>query len=222
MVAYPLRTAALAAAAMIGLSGCASNGLYSGVSVGMGNGYYDPYYGGYGAGYGGYGYGAGYGSYGYGAGYPYYGWYDGFYYPGTGYYVYDRYRRPFRWTDRHRRYWEGRREQSLASGFKQIATNWSEFDRSRTTATSAQQAVRSVDSPVRIDRQGRTERGIERQSRIERSIEHRRVQAERSESRAETRSSARSERRTETRSSSGSSDQSNRGRGRNRDGNRED
>ena len=40
----------------------------------------------------------GYGGYGYGS--PYYGWNDGFYYPGTGYYVYDRDRRPHRWTRR--------------------------------------------------------------------------------------------------------------------------
>ena len=60
---------------------------------------------GYGAGYPGYGYGAGYPGYGYGYA-PYWGWYDDFYYPGTGYYVYDSYRRPHRWTDAQRRYWE--------------------------------------------------------------------------------------------------------------------
>src|SRR5262245_27038082 len=105
MFAYPLRTAALAAVAAVSLSGCAYNGLYGG--VGVGNGYYDPYYSGY-----------GYGDYAYGAGYPYYGWYDGFYYPGTGYYVYDRYRRPHQWTDAQRRYWEARRNRSLAEGFR--------------------------------------------------------------------------------------------------------
>ena len=40
---------------------------------------------------------------------PYYGWYDGFYYPGTGYYVYDRSGSRHRWRDRDRRHWEGRR-----------------------------------------------------------------------------------------------------------------
>lgn len=221
MFAYPLRTATLAAVAVIGLSGCGYNGMYSGVSVGVGNaGYYDPYYGGY-------GYGAGYPGYGYGYGFdPYWGWNDGFYYPGTGYYVYDRYRYPHRWTDAQRRYWEQRRKATLASGFRSLATNWSDFDRSSTTT----QRVRSVASPVQVERsverQGRIERSIERQGRIERIMENRRVRAERQESRAESRSSARQQRQTETRSSSSSSSsnsgQESRGRGRSRDGNRED
>jgi hypothetical protein len=204
---------------MIGLSGCAYNGLYSGVSVGVGNGgYYDPYYDAYG-----YGYGAGYSRYGYGYGFdPYWGWNDGFYYPGTGYYVYDRYRRAHRWTDAQRRHWEQRRQQTLASGFRNIATNWTDFDRSSATT----QRVRSVDSPVQversIERQGRIERGGERQGRIERIIENRRVRAERQASQAETRSSVRVQRQSETRASSSNSDHSSRGRGRNRDGNKED
>ena len=38
-------------------------------------------------------------------GYPgYYGWYGGFYYPGNGIYVYDRYRRPYRWNGNQQRY----------------------------------------------------------------------------------------------------------------------
>ncbi len=49
---------------------------------------------------------------------PYYGWYDGFYYPGTGYYVYDRQGSRHRWSDRHRRYWEARR------GNRQVRENW--------------------------------------------------------------------------------------------------
>ena len=71
------------------------------------------------------GYGGGYGDYGYGYGSPYYGyggslrrlrrlrpaitarprrygWYDNYYYPGTGIYVYDSYRRPHVWNDRQR------------------------------------------------------------------------------------------------------------------------
>ena len=71
---------------------------------------------GYGVGYGGYGGYYGYGSpyYGYGYGSPYYGgyepfgWYDDFYYPGTGIYVYDSYRRPRLWSDRERYYWQQR------------------------------------------------------------------------------------------------------------------
>ncbi|WP_267434994.1 hypothetical protein [Sphingomonas sp. GM_Shp_1] len=88
--------AALMAAGLLALGGCADGYGYSGVSVGSGFG------GGYGPGY--YGYGGGYG---YAP--SYYGWYNDFYYPGTGIYVYDRYRRPYRWNDGQRAYWEGRR-----------------------------------------------------------------------------------------------------------------
>jgi hypothetical protein len=72
------------------LGGCAyDDGYgYGGVSMGYGGGYgpYDPY-----------------GYYGYG------GWYDGYYYPGTGYYIYDRGGKRYRWNDRQRAYWERRR-----------------------------------------------------------------------------------------------------------------
>ena len=63
-----------------------------GLSVGYGTsgGYYgDDYFGGY-------------------AGNPYWGWNDGYYYPGSGYYVYDRYRRPVRWSSDQQRYWTSR------------------------------------------------------------------------------------------------------------------
>src|SRR4030095_3710065 len=106
MFAYPLRTAALALSAIVGLSACTTPYGYSGVSVGVGNGYYDPSYSGYG-----YGAGYGYGYPGYGYAYaPYGGWYDAFSYPGTGYYVYDVYRQPHRWTDAQQRYWSERRQ----------------------------------------------------------------------------------------------------------------
>ena len=90
----------------IGAAGCTDGYGYSGVGLGYASGGYgDGYYGG---GYGGYGngyYGAGYGGLGTGA----FGWYGDYYYPGAGIYVYDRYRRPYRWNDGQRRYWEGRR-----------------------------------------------------------------------------------------------------------------
>lgn len=63
----------------------------------------------------GYGYGGvevGYGAPYYGYGYAPYGWYDGYYYPGNGYWLYDRGGHRHRWSDRHRRYWEGRRDHS--------------------------------------------------------------------------------------------------------------
>ena len=84
-----------------------------------GYGYGSPYYGyGYGSPYygGGYGYGAGYGSY-YGSsfGSPF-GWYDNYYYPGSGYYVYDTYRRPHVMTTTQRTYWTRVRRHCAASG----------------------------------------------------------------------------------------------------------
>lgn len=94
-----IRAAALALTAGLSLSACVYNdGFgYGGISVGYGSaGYYDDYYDPYFRDY------YGRSSYGYR---PYFGWYDGFYYPGTGYYVYDRYRRPYRWNDYQRRYW---------------------------------------------------------------------------------------------------------------------
>ncbi len=49
-------------------------------------------------------------SIGYATSRPYYGWYDGYYYPGTGYYVYDRQGSRHRWRDTDRRRWDGNRE----------------------------------------------------------------------------------------------------------------
>jgi hypothetical protein len=83
----------LALASALTLSGCYDDGYgYGGASVGYGSGGY-----------------YGYDDYAYG--YPgYYGWYDGFYYPGSGYWLYDRGGKRHRWNDQQRRHWEGRRE----------------------------------------------------------------------------------------------------------------
>jgi hypothetical protein len=99
MFAPRLRAVALALGVSVTLGACAYDDYgYGYGGIGYGAGYYDDYYDGYG--YGG----------GYGYGYPsYYGWFDGFYYPGIGIYVYDRSGHRHRWSDRHRRYWEGRR-----------------------------------------------------------------------------------------------------------------
>lgn len=83
-------------AALIGLviagglsvSACYDDGYYGGVSVGYGD-TWDPYYGGFAAD-------------------PYWGWYGDYYYPGTGYYVYDRGNRRHRWDGPTRNYWQGR------------------------------------------------------------------------------------------------------------------
>lgn len=109
----------------LGLStaACTDGFGYTGVGVGIAGGYGDPYYGGYGDGFYGDPYYAG-GFSGVGGGY--HGWYNNFYYPGTGIYVYDRDRRPYRWNDGQRRYWEGRR-----GGVRndQIRDNWAAFRR---------------------------------------------------------------------------------------------
>lgn len=88
----------LAGAGALALGGCYNDGYgYGGVAVGAGSGYYgsgygyDPYYGG------------GFG------GYPSYGWFDGYYYPGNGYYVYDRSGRRLTMRDSDRRHWQGDR-----------------------------------------------------------------------------------------------------------------
>jgi hypothetical protein len=73
----------------LALGGCAYDG-YGGVNVGYGPGYYDDYSGPY--------------------GYAPYGWYDGYYYPGSGYWLYDRGGTRHRWSDHQRRYWEQRRD----------------------------------------------------------------------------------------------------------------
>ena len=127
-----LGLAAAAAIGAISLGGCA----------------YDSYggYGGYGGGYGyapygGLSVGVGYGGY-YGS--PF-GWYDDFYYPGTGIYVYDNYRRPHRWSDRQRTYWtqrsgtwhdrnsgtwdHNRRNYSSTTTTRSTRPNWSGFTR---------------------------------------------------------------------------------------------
>ena len=115
-----LQTLALALAASAGLSACATYDDYGygygGVSVGyQSGGYCNPYYDDcYGSGYG-----RGYAS-------SYYGWYGDYYYPGTGFYIYDRGGRRHRWNDDHRRYWEGRRGQYGSGG-----ANWGARGRCR-------------------------------------------------------------------------------------------
>jgi hypothetical protein len=81
--------AGAALAAGFGLSGCVDDGYgYGGVGVGY-DAAYDPYYGGFSAD-------------------PYWGWEGDYYYPGSGYYVYDRDYRRHRWTGAQQHYWQGR------------------------------------------------------------------------------------------------------------------
>lgn len=98
---------ALLLAATAALGACTTlDGFGSGVSVGVSSGGYYPHrYSPYSS---------------------YYGWYDGFYYPGAGYYIYDDYGRRHRWSDRHRHYWEGRRD-----GRRDRGENWDGYRRDR-------------------------------------------------------------------------------------------
>ncbi len=87
-----LRARLWAASGLLMLGGCATDGYYGGIDAGYG----------YGGGYGNYGPAAyGYGGLG--------GWYDDVYYPGSGYYVFDRAGNRRRWNDNQRGYWERRR-----------------------------------------------------------------------------------------------------------------
>jgi hypothetical protein len=233
MYASRLRIAALAAVAAAGLAACTTPYGYGGVSVG--SGYYGSNYG-YGGGYPGYGYDSGYG-YGYGGGYPgygygydagypgyglgyapYWGWNDNFYYPGTGYYVYDTYRRPHRWTDAQRRYWSQRveRAQASTSGSQRVVIreNWNDFSRTR-PAVRPNRVYQSDNQTVRIDRGSapvtverirpdrvernivRSERASEasvRPERVERSVVRSEAQDNRTTVREQRRSAAREER----------------------------
>ena len=168
----PLNIALILAAGAT-LGGCSSYyggyggyGGRSGVSIGIGTGggYYDPYYG-----------GAYYG------GSPYWGWNDGFYYPGTGYYVYDRYRQPHRWTAAQQRYWTERRAAidttattttsttattTTSTTSTKVRPNWSGFSRPRTTTTA------TVTRPDRQERiQARSERRQSSKSGVSMSTE---------------------------------------------------
>jgi hypothetical protein len=170
MRALHLRTAAILVAAGVGLGGCATTyspfGYGNGVSVSYGDRYYDPYYDRYGSGYG--------------YGYAPYGWHDGFYYPGAGYYVYDRYRNPYYWNDYQRRYWTVRRKDPS------VREVWTDFARRNVTASGTasqtQSAITSTTSRAERIRTNRAERI--RTSRVERRSEPRASLGERIRSRA--------------------------------------
>ena len=133
------RTALLALAAGLSLGACSTyDGYghgYGGVSIGYGSGYYDSYYDPYWDHY---------------ASNPYWGWYDGYYYPGTGIYIYDAYRRPYRWNDRYARYWTDRRHYWDRRGDwredrREFRDNWRDFRRDRRTDDRAFRMERRED-----------------------------------------------------------------------------
>jgi hypothetical protein len=149
---------ALALAATLAVGGCYDDGYgYSGVSVGYGSGGYygDPWYGGY----------------------PSYGWYDGFYYPGRGYWLYDRSGQRHRWNDHHRRYWEGRRhcggERSGAwqgrvdrrgDGEWRGSRGERRIERDRSVARQVERRERMSNDAAHSWRSERAQRGIEARS----------------------------------------------------------
>ena len=110
MPQFPFRSVSFALAAGLSLGACST-------------------YGGYGGGYGSYGTSSRV-SVGY-SNSPYWGWNDGYYYPGTGYYVYDSYRRPYRWNQVQQRYWSGRQSVWRSHDRRQLRQNWREFRRNR-------------------------------------------------------------------------------------------
>lgn len=105
MAFHSLRLILLCCTGVLGLAGCAYDdgygGGYGGVSVGTG------YYAGDGYGPAGY----------YDPGY-YGGWYNDYYYPGSGYYVFDRRGQRHRWNDGQRGYWEARRKNYAGQGYR--------------------------------------------------------------------------------------------------------
>lgn len=147
----------------LGLGACTDGYGYSGVSLGYGNaGYYgDPYYDDFGyAGFGGFG--------GYGVGQSWFGWNNGFYYPGTGVYVYDSYRRPYRWNNAQQRYWSG--QQRFRGRDWNGQGNWGGFDRRDWQARGATRGeVRENYRDYRQDRRAdtrafRQDRQVDRQA----------------------------------------------------------
>lgn len=182
------RFALLTLAAGLSLSGCAYGGLGLGVGYGDPYGYgayggYDPYYG-----YGDYGSYGTYGGYGYGS--PYYGgyygspfgWYNNYYYPGTGYYVYDTYRRPHLWSDAQRRYWSQRIQRSRTTGTTTTVVtrpDWSGFSHRSEAASSDWQSARQ--QRIQAWQQRQSEREDRADARVRQSSNHRRHDGNRSD-----------------------------------------
>lgn len=104
-------TSALVLLSAVALGGCMYDGYgRAGVSVGHG-GYYDRY-------------GYDYPRYGYG-------WYDGYYYPGNGYYVFDRAGKRHRWNARQRDYWMERQRDRYAGHRDRHDGKWDRSDRQK-------------------------------------------------------------------------------------------
>jgi hypothetical protein len=184
-----IATIGLLAAASLGLGGCAYNGL--GVGVGYGSGYGDPYgYSGYG--YDPYGYrSAYYNPYGYSRYGSPYGWYNGFYYPGSGWYVWDRDGNRREITREEKRYFD-RAAASFADKIRQSRG----LPPANGTVSTQSQTVGSatVDRPVVRQRAIRVDQRSTRAASAERV---RTTQTERRSERAAERAAARESRRSD-------------------------
>lgn len=123
MIARQLRTAALAVCATLGLSACTDGYGYGGGVYSAGVGYYDGYSDGYGGGWG-----------------PSYGWYDNYYYPGSGYYVFDRGGRRHTWNNRQRDYWRSRAD--TREDRREVRQNFRDYRQERRGDRSTYQAER--------------------------------------------------------------------------------
>lgn len=137
---------ALLAAAGLSLGACSTYGPdgygYSRVAVGVGSGYYAD---------------------------PYWGWYDGYYYPGSGYYIWDRRGYRHRWNDHHQNYWHARR------GHRSVGDNWSGYQyrrlgdyRPHRARSSATQRYRDQRAEHRDHRRSQVERRYDRRSEVDR------------------------------------------------------
>ena len=133
--------AGLLVAATLGLGACSTYDRYGYSDVRVGVNYGSPYYGSRYARSG------------------YYGWYDNFYYPGTGYYVYDRRGARHRWSSRHRDYWIARR-----STGRSYRDNWSGYNVSRHYRDQRRDRDR-YERRDRYDREDRYERRDQRRDR---------------------------------------------------------
>ena len=108
MIPRKLLIAGLGLTAVFGLSACVDDGYgYGGGGIGYASSGWDPYYGGF-------------------SGDPDWGWYGDYYYPGTGYYVYGRDNRRYRWNGAQQNYWRGR-SQYWNNAHRDIRPMWRDF-----------------------------------------------------------------------------------------------
>ena len=192
MLTPRIRSALVILAASAGLAGCTNLGPYGGVGVGVSSGY---------GGYGNYGYGYDpyYAGYGYGSAYGYnpYGWYNGYYYPGSGYWVYDRKKNRRPMTDAERAYWNerikdrmrDRRGLSDTTSTAAAKENWTGFDRPATTTATGTVDRNQARAHMR-------QRALEQRAQRQQSVsESRQLRSERQQARQQAASERRETRR---------------------------